>query len=527
MINLVSYAKLCVTKNPILISQHFQKFCYSTIKLTSDNYPQVKRDNKFKKLTSDDLEYFGSILSPQEMIVAKDCDELNLYNTDWTHKYKGQSNIVVKPKSVEKISLIMNYCNKERIAVVPQGGNTDLVGGSVPVFDELILSLSNLNKIRSFDGLTGILKCDAGAILEEVDNYLKDNGHLFPLDLGAKGSCQIGGCVATNAGGQRLIRYGSLHGNVLGLEVVLPDGTIMDGMHSLRKDNTGYDLKQLFIGSEGTIGIITGISILTPTNPKATNVSFLAVNNFKDIETVFKKAKNDLNEIMSAFEFMDMKSMQLTKKHLNETDGNISFPLESDYPFYILIETSGSNKDHDDAKLEKFLEDVMGDETVIDGTMAQDVSEIENLWKWREMIPESCQAEGAVYKYDVSLPLSQLYSLVELTNAKLAKDGLLYDPEINAEGQVIGAVGYGHIGDGNLHLNVAAKEYNKTIEKCLEPYIYEAVSDLKGSISAEHGIGFQKKKYLHYSKSPVEIKMMKDIKNHFDPHGILNPYKYV
>lgn len=528
MLSFINNIKLyAYSKGSFLVTNNFQRLCYSTIKLTSDNYPQIKRNESFKKINSDDLAYFQSILTPQELIIAKNKNDLDFYNTDWTRKYKGQSSVVLKPKTVEKISLIMNYCNKERIAVVPQGGNTDLVGGSVPVFDELILSLSNLNKIRSFDELTGILKCDAGAILEEVDNYLKERGYLFPLDLGAKGSCEIGGCVATNAGGQRLLRYGSLHGNVLGLEVVLPDGTILNSMHSLRKDNTGYDLKQLFIGSEGTIGIITGISILTPTNPKSTNVSFLAVKEFKDIKTVFRKAKKDLNEILSAFEFMDMKAMQLTKKYLSEIDGSMIFPLENEYPFYILIETSGSNKEHDDAKMEKFLEDVMGDGTVIDGTMAQDVTEIENLWKWREMIPESCQSEGAVYKYDVSLPLSKIYSLVESTNTKLLKEGLLYDPVNNPSGPVIGAVGYGHIGDGNLHLNVAAKEYSKFIEKCLEPFVYEVVAELQGSISAEHGVGLQKKNRLHYSKSPLEIKVMKEIKNHFDPHGVLNPYKYI
>lgn len=514
-------------KTKISMTRTLLKTCYSTGKLTSENYPQVKRNNSFKNLSSDDLEYFQSILSPQELIIAKDPQELNFYNTDWTHKYKGQSNLVIKPRTTEKVSLIMNYCNKERLAVVPQGGNTDLVGASVPVFDEIILSLSNMNKIRSFDELTGILKCDAGTILEDVDNYLKERNHVFPLDLGAKGSCQIGGCVATNAGGQRLIRYGSLHGNVLGLEVVLPDGTVMDSMHSLRKDNTGYDLKQLFIGSEGTIGIITGISILTPTIPRNVNVSFLAVRSFKDIEIVFQRAKSELNEILSAFEFMDYQSMQLTKKHLKQVDETLGFPLDNEYPFYLLIETSGSNKDHDDSKLEKFLEDIMEDEIVIDGTMAQGVNEIETLWKWREMIPESCQDEGGVYKYDVSLPLQQLYSLVELTNNKLSEDRLIYDSGKNPKGLVIGAVGYGHIGDGNLHLNVAVKEYNKLIEKSLEPFVYEQVSLMKGSISAEHGIGFQKRNHLHYSKSPVEIQMMKDIKTHFDPHFILNPYKYI
>lgn len=199
-------------------------------------------------------------------------DDLQPFNDDWMNKYHGHSQILIKPKTTEEVSAVLKYCNNNNIAVVPQGGNTGLVGGSNPVHDEVILNLSNMNQVRSFDDVSGVLIADAGVILETADNYLAERGFIFPLDLGAKGSCQIGGNVATNAGGLRLLRYGSLHGTVLGLEVVLPDGTIFDSLGGLRKDNTGFDLKQLFIGSEGTIGIITGISILAPKRP---SVSFL------------------------------------------------------------------------------------------------------------------------------------------------------------------------------------------------------------------------------------------------------------
>ncbi|CAB4253994.1 similar to Saccharomyces cerevisiae YDL178W DLD2 D-lactate dehydrogenase, located in the mitochondrial matrix [Maudiozyma barnettii] len=495
----------------------------NAVKLTSEVYPNVHRNNHYKKLSSDDLEYFNSILSKQEIMytgTGNNLQELDLYNEDWMKKYKGQSHLVLKPKSVEKISLILNYCNEEKLAVVPQGGNTDLVGASVPVFDEIILSLNNLNQIREFDPVSGILKCDAGVILENADNYLREHDHIFPLDLGAKGSCHVGGVCATNAGGLRLLRYGSLHGSVLGLEVVMPNGDIVSSMHSLRKDNTGYDLKQLFIGAEGTLGIITGVSILTQPKPQAINVSFLAVQNYEAVQKVFVKAKKELAEILSAFEFMDQRSIQLTKKHIEK---DTPFPLEEEYPFYILIETSGSNKAHDDAKLETFLESAMESEIVIDGTIAQDETELQNLWKWREMIPESSQCQGGVYKYDVSLPLKDLYSLVEVVNKKLVEADLLG----SAPKPVIAAVGYGHVGDGNLHLNVATRLYSKEIECTLEPFVYEYVSSKHGSISAEHGLGFQKKNYISYTKSEPEIKMMKDLKKHYDSNGIMNPYKFI
>lgn len=491
------------------------------VPLTAETYAdKVKWNPEFKKLDDEDIKYFTSVLNNVNDIITDEQDLL-FYNEDWMRKYKGQSQLVLKPRTTEQVLEIILYCNKNKLAVVPQGGNTGLVGGSVPVFDEIVLSLANMNKIRSFDDVSGILKCDAGLILENADNFLAENGYIFPLDLGAKGSCFVGGVVATNAGGLRLLRYGSLHGSVLGLEAVLPDGTIYNSMHSLRKDNTGYDLKQLLIGSEGTLGVITGVSILCPSRPQAVNVAFLAVSSYEAVQKVFVGARKELLEILSAFEFMDDKSQILTARHLG-----LEHPIESgQYPFYILIETSGSNKDHDDEKLETFLGNMMEEGLVDDGIIAQDETQLKSLWTWREAISEASTIGGGVYKYDVSIPLADLYSLVEDTSARLKEAGMV---DIDDDSKpVVEAIGYGHVGDGNLHLNVSVREYSKAIEEVLEPFVYEWIQNKKGSISAEHGLGFQKKNYIGYSKSDVEIEMIKDIKNHYDPNGIMNPYKYV
>ena len=243
--------------------------------------------------------------------------------------------------------------------------------------------MSRMNEIRSFDEVSGALVVDAGCILEVVDNYLKEKGDIFPLDLGAKGSCHIGGNVATNAGGLRLLRYGSLHGTVLGVEAVLPDGTIVDDLSKLRKNNTGYDLKQLFIGAEGTIGIITGVSILCPQRSNAINVAFFGLESYEKVQKAFQEAKGQLSEILSAFELMDSHSQEIVSQVRKNKR-----PLDTEHPFYCLVETSGSNSEHDNEKLEKFLEHVMEKEIVSDGVVAQDATQVKSLWGWREGIPE-------------------------------------------------------------------------------------------------------------------------------------------
>lgn len=506
---------------PTTLSTRFYSAAALTVAFTADTYSEkVHRDSRFKKLEESDVDYFRSVLVDDNYVITNELD-LDFYNEDWMRKYKGQSKLVLKPKTTQQVSEILKYCNDKKLAVVPQGGNTGLVGGSNPIFDEIIISVANLNKVRSFDNVSGILKCDAGLILENADNFLAEEGYIFPLDLGAKGSCHVGGVCATNAGGLRLLRYGSLHGSVLGLEAVFPDGTIYSSMDALRKDNTGYDLKQLLIGSEGTLAIITGVSILCPSRPTATNVAFLAVSSYEAVQKVFVGARKELSEILSAFEFMDGSSQILAGRHLKA-----EHPIESaEYPFYVLIETSGSNSEHDMEKLETFLGNVMEEGLVDDGTIAQDETQLRTLWNWREGIPEASAAGGGVYKYDVSIPLLDLYGLVEAVSERLEAAGIV---DIDDESKpVIKAIGYGHIGDGNLHLNVCVREYNKEVEKVLEPFVYEWIAEHKGSISAEHGLGFQKKNYIGYSKSDVEISMIKDIKKHYDPNGILNPYKYV
>ena len=487
--------------------------------LTASSYPEIKRNSKYGNLSGEHLQYFKDTLGEAAVIdgISQDAtDDLEAFNGDWMKKYRGHGKLVVKPGSTEEVSKILKYCNDNSLAVVPQGGNTGLVGGSVPVFDEVILSLSRMNNIRSFDEVSGILVVDGGVILEVADQFLASKNHIFPLDLGAKGSCQIGGNVATNAGGLRLLRYGSLHGNVLGLEAVLPDGTIVDDLSKLRKNNTGYDLKQLFIGGEGTIGIITGVSILCPQRSPAVNVAFFGVSSYEKLQQAFREAKGQLSEILSAFELMDENSQKLVR-----TITGRKSPLDGTYPFYCLIETSGSNSEHDSAKLEAFLEHVLGEGIVEDGVLAQDETQAKSLWSWREGVPENLGHYGGVYKYDFSIPLADLYSIVEDTRAKMTDEGLLGDTD---EHPVVDVVGYGHMGDSNLHLNIPVRRYDKKVEKALEPFVYEWTAKRNGSISAEHGLGLAKKSFIGYSRSETMIRLMKQIKDLYDPvcYSIVN-----
>ncbi|KAF1832160.1 hypothetical protein BDW02DRAFT_503660 [Decorospora gaudefroyi] len=494
-----------------------------SIKFTSDSYPQLQRDSKFSKVNEDHVKYFQDLLGSDSAVidgVTKDASEdIEPFNSDWMRKFRGHTKVVLKPSSTEEVSKILKYCNDNMLAVVPQGGNTGLVGGSVPVFDEIVINMQKMNQIRSFDEVSGILVADAGVILENADNFLAEKNHIFPLDLGAKGSCYIGGNVATNAGGLRLLRYGSFHGNVLGLEAVLPDGTVVDDLSTLRKNNTGYDLKQLFIGGEGTIGIITKVSIICPRRSPAVNVAYFGLESYEKVQKAYIEAKRHLSEILSAFELMDGR----TQKLVNRVTGK-KMPLEGEHPFYCLIETSGSNSDHDSEKLQAFLEHVMETEVVSDGVLAQDQTQIQELWSWREGITECLGHDGGVYKYDLSIPIAELYDIVNDTRERLTEAGLLGKDESHP---VVDVVGYGHMGDANLHLNIAVRKLDKTVEKKLEPFVYEWVQKRNGSISAEHGLGVTKKPYIGYSKSETMIKLMKQIKDLYDPKGIMNPYKYI
>jgi len=473
------------------------------VALTTDSYPNLKRGD-FATLNSQDLRVFQNILH-RDRVLTDDSD-VQSFNVDWMNTVRGQSRCVLKPKTTEEVSALLEHCSKRKLAVVPQGGNTGLVGGSVPVFDEVVISTQLMNSILHIDEDSGTAVCQAGVVLETLDTELAGRGLMVPLDLGAKGSCHIGGNISTNAGGLRLLRYGSLHGTVLGVEAVSASGEVVDCLNTLKKDNTGYDLKQLFIGSEGTLGVVTKVAISCPTRPKSVNLALLAVPSFDLVLSVFKEAKRSLGEILSSCEFMDKDSMECVTGNLNLTN-----PIcGSD--FYMLLETSGSNSNHDEEKLNTFLEKMMAAGHVTDGTVAVAPSKQRQVWQLRERLAESLLVDGYCYKYDISLPLVVFYQAVLDMRERLGDN-------------VTRCVGYGHVGDGNLHLNVTTPLYSQEVQSLIEPFIYEWTGRHRGSISAEHGLGFKKRSYIGYSKSPAAIQLMKTIKQAFDPQGILNPYK--
>ncbi|XP_068607809.1 D-2-hydroxyglutarate dehydrogenase, mitochondrial [Brachionichthys hirsutus] len=456
----------------------------------------------FSRITRGDLHFFRKTLPGR---VVTEPDLLESSNVDWLKSVRGSSEVMLRPRTTEEVSQILKYCNGRNLAVNPQGGNTGLVGGSVPVYDEVILSTALMNKILAFDGVSGVLTCQAGCVLENLSQYLEGRGYIMPLDLGAKGSCHIGGNVATNAGGLRLLRYGSLHGNVLGLEAVLADGRVLECLATLRKDNTGYDLKQLFIGSEGTLGVITAVS-LCPGKPKSVNVVLLGCETFEQLLKTFQLCRCMLGEILSAYEFLDGECMKLLNTHLK-----LPNPI-ADCPFYVVMETSGSNQTHDGEKLHSFLEEALASSLVTDGTVATEESKMKALWSMRERVPEALTHEGVTYKYDVSLPVEQIYQLVSAMREHLG-------------GRARSVVGYGHVGDGNLHLNVTAPADDPALLAAIEPFVFEWTASRQGSISAEHGLGLKKRNYIYYSKSSQAVALMAQVKAMLDPKGILNPYK--
>ncbi|SAL96467.1 hypothetical protein [Absidia glauca] len=430
--------------------------------LTSKKHPHLKR-GPYKKVDAQDINVFKKLLPEQQQVVTEDTD---VYNLDFFNLYRGSSN--------------------------------------------------KFNQIRSFDATSGIVVVDAGVILQNLDQHLEPHGYTVPLDLGAKGSCQIGGNVSTNAGGLRLMRFGNLHGNVLGLEVVLPDGTILNSLATpLRKDNTGYDLKQLFIGAEGTLGIVTGVALLTPKKARATNVAMVAVDSFEHIQQAYASARDELSEILSAFEFWDHDSVQLVQKTMLSDQ---IYPLNSSSsPYYALLETQGSREDHDMQKLESYLEKNMTNGVIQDGVLAQDASQVNALWQWREKIPEAITRSGTAMTYDVAMDIRLFPRMVQDVKTK-------FPP---GKSQYSNILGFGHIGDGNLHIMANMEGFDQHGQEAFDDYIFKWAIEHQGSISAEHGIGIHKVDYMTQCKNPVQLALMRKIKANFDKHSIMNPYKVI
>ena len=469
------------------------------------------RDERFATLTDRDMVQFSSILDSTS-IVTDDAD-LVAYNTDWMGRYHGHSKVVLKPRTTEQVAQVMAYCNERCIAVVPQGGNTGMVGGSVPVHDEVILSMSAMNNILSFDNADGVAMVEAGVVLEKLDDHVHPHGYRVPLNLGAKGSCQIGGNLATNAGGSRMVRDGPLRAAVLGMEAVLPDGRILNALTACRKDNTGYDVKQLFIGAEGTLGIITRASIACVPRATQAHTVALAVERFECVPKLLSAAKKHLGNSLAAFEYMDANSIRITQQldHI----ASASIPVDHQVgTCWLLIEAT--NEEY----MENFVEHALECGDAVDGVVAENETQANALWELRESMSEGIMraGTGGVLKYDISLPIAKFEDCVTKTAERARNAAVIGETHV---------IGFGHIGDGNLHLNVGIGERKDTenVRAALEPWVYEYVQLQKGSISAEHGLGLMKAYAIGYSKSDVAVDLMRTIKNAVDPNGICNPYK--
>ncbi len=413
---------------------------------------------------------------------------------------------LVRPRSTQEVSDVLVLCHERGQSVVVQGGLTGVVEGALSGPEDLIISLEKMTAIESVDSLDGVAVIQAGAVLQSIQEQLAEQGFLFPLDLGARGSCTIGGNVATNAGGMNVLRYGMIRNVVLGLETVLADGTIISSMNQMLKNNTGYDLKQLFIGSEGTLGVVTRVVVKLFPLPQSRQTVLLATESFDAVVSLLKIMQSDLAGTLSAFEVM------WNNYYSSVTvDGAHKAPLARDYPYYVLIEAEGSDAQADEARFQTILETSLEDGIVVDAVLPKSQSERDSLWKVRE----DFDAVLPAYLYDVSLPIKSMSIYIDKVEKALAawrEDARLYV--------------FGHIADGNLHLFITPFDEGTNRDQCDE-IVYGCLEGLNGSISAEHGIGVDKKKWLGNTRSPEEIQLMKGLKTLLDPTNILNPGKVI
>ncbi len=434
------------------------------------------------------------------------------YGTDRTKVYKPNYQVLIFPETTEDVAKAVGYAYQNGISIVPSGGRTGYAGGAVAKDSEIVISLSKMNKVVDFDPFLGTLHVQAGMITKELHTQAEERGFYFPVDFAATGSSHIGGNIATNAGGVRVVHYGLVRDWVLGLTVVTGKGDVMRFNGEILKNNTGYDLKHLFIGSEGTLGIITEAVVKLTKPPTDIRVVFLAVPEYKNILEIFKETHNH-NLPLLAFEFLTDYCLHKVKKHLGVPD---PFPQSSEY--YVLMEYE-IREEGDEEKLLTILESIAEKELITDGSIAQNTRQNQTFWKYREGISESLSLAYTVHKNDISLPLRNMESFLNDMQSLL-----------DAKYQGFEIALFGHIGDGNLHLNIVKpKELTDTdfFQRCksVDPEMFQLIQKHKGSISAEHGIGLLKKDYLGFSRSQEEIDTMKAIKAVFDPKGIMNPGK--
>ncbi|CAM3582057.1 FAD-binding oxidoreductase [Bordetella sputigena] len=439
------------------------------------------------------------------------------YVEDWLRKWRGRTPVVVRPRNTTEVAAVMRLCRQSGTPVVPQGGNTGMSGGAAPDDSgaQVILSLNRMKRIREVDPVNNTITVDAGVLLAEVQNAARDADRYFPLSLGAEGSCTIGGNLATNAGGTAVLRYGNTRDLALGLEVVLPDGRVWSGLRGLRKDNTGYDLRGLFIGSEGTLGIITGAVLKLYPRPLGRATAWIGAGSPDAVVSLLSRLQTRCGERLTAFEMMSACCVKLVCDHVS----GAACPLAGEHPYYALIELSDAAPEGLAELLAQSLAGALDDGLIADAAIATNESQAKAMWRLREGISQAQVRAGKAVKHDIALPISRLAAFIQEADAAVSEEfpGL---PIVN----------FGHVGDGNLHYNVllpldvAHDEYQR-LTAGLNRCVHDLVVQREGSISAEHGVGRLRRDELRRYKSTVEMDLMLMIKRALDPDQLMNPGK--
>ncbi|WP_408054991.1 FAD-binding oxidoreductase [Stutzerimonas azotifigens] len=450
--------------------------------------------------------------------LIRDPQRMAPYLCDWRKAYRGRAALVLRPASTGEAAAAVRLCHEAGVPLVPQGGNTGLCGGSIPddSGEQVVLSLSRMNRIRALDVQNDTVTVEAGVILAQLQAAAAEAGRLFPLSLGAEGSCTVGGNLATNAGGTAVLRYGNMRELTLGLEVVLPDGQVWNGLRGLRKDNTGYDLKQLFIGAEGTLGVITAAVLKLYPAIRSRATAWTALPSAEAAVALIGALRARCGDRLTGFELMSRQSLEFVLRHLP----GCSDPFAEPHPWYVLIELSDPSAE---AALGEWLEASLGEGfesgLVRDAVIATSEAQVAALWALREGISEAQNHEGPSLKHDITVPISLIPEFIASTGARL---------EQALPGVRI--VCYGHVGDGNLHYNLSKPPGMedaafKSRQPQLTTLVFDATSAMHGSISAEHGLGQAKRDAVRHYKDPVEQALMRALKHTLDPRGLMNPGK--
>lgn len=449
--------------------------------------------------------------------------DLTAYEQDWRKRERGKALAVVRPGSTAEVAQVVKACASAGTRIVPQGGNTGMVVGSTPDASgtQIVLSLQRMAQVRALDAANLTVTVEAGCVLQNLQEACAAQGFLFPLSLGSEGSCTIGGNLATNAGGTQVVRYGNTRELCLGLEVVTAQGEVWNGLTGLRKDNTGYDLRHLFIGSEGTLGIITAATLRMFPQPAAQLTAFAAVPSLDAAVALLGLAHQHLHAGLTGFEVMGQFALSLVTKHFPQQ--RVPFADRADAPYCVVLENSDhESEEHARAQFERLLEVALEQGCVLDAVVAENISQAHALWHIRESIPLAQAQEGLNIKHDISIAVSRIPAFVQETDALLAQAF----PGVRL-------VNYGHLGDGNLHYNVQApagtdaEAFLRDQEAPVNAVVYDAVQRYGGSISAEHGIGSLKRDKLAHYKSPVALAAMRGIKAALDPQNVLNPRRVI